>query len=147
MIFVYVLILVAIDISTYLSPIDTTIPPKIEGSIFFVNRIFSPFFVKADSAVWSSFSLASSKGWNKQMVIFSVKLYAIEIVHENGACKAGYKENYSICVPILCWRLFPGLMWILLYLLLMVRDVKNKVNINLHKSIIPLTVYAERTGS
>lgn len=49
----YFLILLATDMSTYLSPIDTTNPPIIAGSTLVVSKIDWPDFKKDFKTPWS----------------------------------------------------------------------------------------------
>uniref|UniRef100_A0A224YA19 Uncharacterized protein n=1 Tax=Rhipicephalus zambeziensis TaxID=60191 RepID=A0A224YA19_9ACAR len=59
---VYVLTLVAMDMSTNLSPMLTSMPPMMLGSTFLVITSTSPFLRNAFSADSSSLSMAASKG-------------------------------------------------------------------------------------
>ena len=63
---VYMLILDAMDISTYLSPMETNMPPMIEGSTLEVRFSVSPFFRKLARAASTSLVPAASRGLRRE---------------------------------------------------------------------------------
>merc|ERR1719154_332707 len=60
---VYLVILDAMLMSTYLSPMLTSMPPRMAGSTLVVSFRVSPFLMKAFSVVCTSFREAASRGF------------------------------------------------------------------------------------